>query len=153
MKELVERLYSLFQPVVESCGLILVDVEWAPDQGGVRLGVYITRSIGGVSLDDCETVARALDELLEETPELSNSYTLEVASPGLDRVLKRPEEYNIFRGRSVSIKVREPYEGKYELEGELRGLVGDQLELDIPSGTISVPISNIKKTKLIFKMK
>lgn len=153
MKELVEQLYGLFQSVVETFGLVLVDVEWSPDRGGVRLGVYITRTVGGVSLDDCEAVARALDELLEEIPELSDSYTLEVASPGLDRVLKRTEEYDIFRGRSVSVRIREPYEGKYELEGELKGLVGDQLELDIPSGTISVPISNIKKTKLIFKMK
>ncbi|MDP3487338.1 MAG: ribosome maturation factor RimP [Bacillota bacterium] len=153
MKEVMDRLYSLFQPVVETHGLTLVDVEWAPERGGVRLGIYITRAVGGISLDDCETVARALDELLEATPELNNAYTLEVSSPGLDRVLKRIEEYDIFRGRSVSIKIREPYEGKYELEGELKGLVGDHLELEIPSGTVSVPISNIKKTKLIFKMK
>lgn len=153
MKELIDRLYSLFRPVVETYGLTLVDVEWAPERGGVRLGVYITRPVGGVTLDDCETVARALDELLEATPELTNSYTLEVASPGLDRVLKRPEEYDIFRGRSVSIRVREPIEGKYEVEGELKGLVEDKLELEIPSGIVSVPISNIKKTKLIFKMK
>ncbi|MBS3950174.1 MAG: ribosome maturation factor RimP [Peptococcaceae bacterium] len=153
MKELMDRLYSLFRPVVETYGLTLVDVEWASERGGVRLGVYITRTVGGVSLDDCETVARALDELLEATPELSNSYTLEVASPGLDRVLKRTEEYDIFRGHSVSIRVRAPYEGKYELEGELKGLVGDQLELETPSGTVSIPFSSIKKTKLLFKMK
>ena len=153
MKEVMDRLYSLFRPVVETHGLTLVDVEWAPERGGVRLGVYITRAVGGVSLDDCETIARELDELLEATPELNNAYTLEVASPGLDRVLKRTEEYDIFRGRSVSVRVRDPHEGKYELEGELKGLVGDQLELETSGGTVSVQISNIKKTKLIFKMK
>lgn len=153
MEELIERLYSLFKPVVAAHGLELIDVEYVPIKGGRRLSVYIVQPNGSVSLDDCETVARALDDLLEATPELSHSYTLEVSSPGLDRVLKRHEEYDIFRGRTVSVRIREPFEGKYELEGELKGIASEQVELETPAGVVSLPLANIKKTKLIFKMK
>jgi len=153
MEQLTERLYDLFRPVVQEQGLDLVDVEYVPVQGGRRLSVYITQTEGNVSLDDCANVARALDELLEATPELRDTYTLEVASPGLDRVFKRDAEYDMFRGRQVKVRIREPIDGKYELEGELKGRAGEQIELETPDGSVSVALANIKKTKLIFKMK
>lgn len=153
MEQLTDRLFTVFSPLVEEHGLELVDVAWVAMPGGRRLGVVITRREGGVSLDDCEVVAQELEGVLESIPELVGAYTLEVSSPGLDRVLKRKAEYDIFRGRTASLRLRSPIDGKYELRGVLQGLSGDHVEVLGSSGVYTVGLDNVKKAKLIFEMK
>ena len=153
MQPMIERLYEAFQPVVEGLGLSLVDVEWAPARGGRRLGVYIARKKGGVSFDDCALVSRALETTLEEEPELDSSYTLEVSSPGLERVLKRPAEYDIFVGRAVALILHGPGPGLTTLEGLIEGFDGTEVSLRIADETMSIPLKCIKKAKLVFKFK
>lgn len=144
----------MFRPVVQHLGLELVDVEWVPVKGGRRLGVYISRPSGRVGLDDCEQVATALDAMLEETADFSDAYTLEVSSPGLDRVLRRPEEYDVFAGRTVAVYFKEAVDGRMDYEGELLGRSGNDVVLKLPSGgSLQVPLSNINKAKLVFKLK
>ena len=156
MISLTERLYEAFGRVVQDLdeGLFLVDVEWISGRGGRRLGVYIARKSGSVSLDDCTRVTHVLDELLESDPELSSSYVLEVSSPGLDRVIKRPEEYDIFVGRHIALYLSEPVDEKQEWHGQLQGRLDSQVSVKKDDGeTVLIPLAVINKAKLVFKFK
>jgi len=147
-------LYELFLPVVDSLGLSLVDVEWLPARGGARLAVLIARRHGSVSTADCEEVARALLLALEASPLLAPNCALEVSSPGLDRVLKRPHEFEVFAGRLIDISLSVPFCGKAEFQGTLQGREGDNVLLELPSGeSLALPEQHIRKAKLVFKMK
>jgi ribosome maturation factor RimP len=153
MQPSTERLYSIFKPVIEALGLSLVDVEWIPARGGRRLGVYIARREGSVSLDDCAAVTRALDVALEQDSELTESYVLEVSSPGLDRVIKRVDEYHIFAGRQVALLFSESFEGRMETEGRLETLHDGRVVLSVAGDEVHIPLHVIKKAKLVFKLK
>lgn len=154
MQQTVLRLYELFMPVVSALGLSLVDVEWLPARGSARLSVLIARRQGSVSITDCEDVTHALSQVLEDSPEHAQSYTLEVSSPGLDRVLKRPHEFEVFAGRTIDISLSAPLLGKTEFQGILQGREGDNVLLELSNGEVlTLPAPHIKKAKLVFKMK
>jgi len=154
LQQTVLRLYEMFMPVVNALGLSVVDVEWLPARGSARLSVLIARRHGSVSITDCEDVTQALAEVLEAAPEHAQSYTLEVSSPGLDRVLKRPHEFEVFAGRTIDISLSTPLLGKTEFQGILQGREGDKVLLELASGEmLSLPMPDIKKAKLVFKMK
>lgn len=154
MQQTALRLYELFMPVVSDLGLCLVDVEWLPARGGARLSVLIARRQGSVSITDCEDVTHALSQILEDCPEQTQSYTLEVSSPGLDRVLKRPYEFEVFAGRIIDISLSAPVLGKTEVQGILQGREGDHVLLELSNGEVlTLPAPQIKKAKLVFKMK
>jgi ribosome maturation factor RimP len=153
MRLLVERLYDLCGPVVEGLGLALVDVEWVPAPRKT-LAIYIARTDAGrVGFSDCERVTEALAPALDAVGELTG-YTLEVASPGLDRVLKRRQEYDIFKGRRAKVVLREAIADSHEHRGVINGTVGNEVLLVSDSGPLlSIPIENIKKCKLEFRVK
>ncbi|MBT9153739.1 MAG: Ribosome maturation factor RimP [Firmicutes bacterium] len=154
MQQLVERLYDLCKPVVEELGLELVDVEWIPAKSGRTLRVYVSRTgEGRVGFDDCQRVTEALEPYLDLISELTG-YTLEVASPGLDRVLKRQPEYGIFKGRRAKVVLHEAIGQSHEQLGVLSGTLGPEVLLEVDGGDVlSIPIENIKKCKLEFRVK
>jgi ribosome maturation factor RimP len=153
MELLAERLYDLCGPVVEGLGLALVDVEWVPARRRT-LAVYVARTDEGrVGFSDCERVAEALEPVLDSVSELTG-YTLEVSSPGLDRVLRRKQEYDIFKGRRAKVVLREAMRERHEHTGVLSGTAGPEVLLASDSGDmLSIPIENIKKCKLEFRVK
>jgi len=153
MQLVTERLYELCQPVVDGLGLALVDVEWVPAQRRT-LAVYVARTdLGRVGFSDCERVAQALEPVLDSCSELTG-YTLEVASPGLDRVLRRRQEYDIFKGRRAKVVLREAMAQSHEHTGVISGTAGREVLLVNDSGDLlSIPIDNIKKCKLEFRVK
>ena len=152
--QLVERLYELCKPWVEEQGLELVDVEWVPARSGKTLRVYVSRTgEGRVGFGDCELVTRALEPELDTIGELTG-YTLEVSSPGLDRVLKRTHEYDVFKGRRAKVVLRVAYAESLEHTGVLGGTQGQEVLLATDRGDLlSIPIENIKKCKLEFRAK
>ncbi len=154
MQPSLDHIFALFVPVVEALGLSLVDVEWQSARGGARLAVYIARPGGSVSIADCEAVTLALGHEMEDTQVFPQSYTLEVSSPGLDRVLKRPHEFDIFQGRGATLWLFEPFCGKMECAGILQGRQGEHVLVHLTSGEIvTLPAALIRKTKLVFDMK
>lgn len=154
MPELTERLFNLCQPAVLALGYELVDVEWVPAQGGRRLRVYVARAgEGKIGFDDCDHVAVALETVLDAVSELTE-YTLEVSSPGLDRVIKRSTEYDIFKRRRVAVFLAEPIAARREHEGTLLGRVEHHVLLASDTGeTLLIPMEHIRKCRLVFKVK
>ncbi len=120
MAKITELVTKLALPVVEEAGCELWDVEYVREAGSWYLRVYIDKP-DGVDILDCETVSRALSDLLDEADPIEGSYTLEVSSAGAERPLKRPGDYERFMGSPVAVKLYQAKEGRKEFAGVLAG--------------------------------
>ena len=108
------------EPIVNSLGLELWDVEFVKEAGEQYLRVYIDKE-GGVSIDDCVTVHHALDPVLDEKDPIPVAYTFEVCSAGLERQLKTPAHFERFMGSPVSVRLYKAKDGVREFNGSLSG--------------------------------
>lgn len=153
MDDTRQILLKEFERVVEPLGIQIVELSVYAGKSGLNIQVIIYRE-GGVTLDDCERVTRIFNDMLTILEPIDeNNYTLQVSSPGIDRVLKDEKEYNIFTTRHVKIVVDESFqygEGGV-IRGVLKGLHGDSVVLVPHNGLereLTIPISSIKKTQL-----
>ena len=120
---------KIVKPIAEQLGLILWDVRFVKEGASWYLRVFIDKE-GGVTLDDCEAMSRAINDPLDEADPISQAYFLEVSSPGIERELTRPAHFEAMRGRDVSVKLFRPTEsGEKEIIAELAGLDGDRILL------------------------
>ena len=129
MSKIAEAVFSLIEKPVEELGYDLVDVEYKKENVGMVLTVYIDRK-GGVGIDDCETVSRLIDPLLDEADPIPGSYCLSVSSPGLDRPLKSERDFQRKMGEKVSVKLYAPIEKKRELLGILKAYDADSITIE-----------------------
>ena len=113
MSKITDKVTLLAQPVVEREGCSLWDVEYVREAGSWYLRLYIDKD-GGVSIDDCERISRALDPI-------PDSYVFEVGSAGLERELKRPGDFERFMGSEVEVRLYQPFEGSKVFVGQLSG--------------------------------
>jgi ribosome maturation factor RimP len=113
--EIVEQLAL---PIAEASGVELVDVEYKKEGSHWYLRVYIDKP-GGVDIDDCSRFSEALSERLDETDPIPGTYFLEVSSPGAERPLKKPADFERAVGRFVRVSLYEPVDGQKVHEGLL----------------------------------
>lgn len=124
---------ELARPLVEAQGLELVGVELVREGASRYLRVYIDKE-GGVGFDDCETVSRSVDAKLDEVwPDPPYEY-FEVSSPGLERPLKRDEDFARYAGRVVAVTTYAPVDGQKLFVGTLVGLVDDHIVIRLTKG-------------------
>ena len=124
-KNIATEIEKLVLPITDANGLELVDVEYVKEGGEFFLRVYIDKE-GGVSLNECELVTRALNPILDEKDPIKDNYYLEVSSPGLDRPLKKDKDFVRYQGRDVEIKLYKPINGSKLHEGQLVWLTEDK---------------------------
>ena len=129
-KKIVQQVWELAQPVVEGFGLRLWDVEYVREGADWFLRLYIDKD-GPVDISDCEKVSRAMDPLLDEADPIPDSYSFEVCSAGVERVLKRPSDFQEFLGSKVLLKIYRPREGRKEFVGVLTGWEDGNTTLDV----------------------
>ena len=118
--KITEQVAQFAQPVVEANGCRLWDVEYVREGTERYLRLYIDKD-GGIDIDDCERVHRAVDPILDEKDPISESYHFEVCSAGLERALKRPSDFERFMDSAVMVKLYRPRNGLKEIPGILRG--------------------------------
>ena len=115
----VQIVTALAEPVARQLGLSLWDVRFVKEGAGWFLRILIDKP-GGVGIDDCEKMSRALNPLLDQADPIEQSYCLEVCSPGIGRELTRPEHFQRFAGAQVRVKLIRPrQDGRRELTGTL----------------------------------
>ena len=119
MSKITDAVLALAQPVAESQGIEIWDVEFVKEAGTRFLRIYIDKA-DGVSIQDCEAFSRALDPILDEADPIPESYTFEVSSAGAERVLKRPSDFERFLGSDVCVKLYQPIEGSKQFVGKLQ---------------------------------
>ena len=153
MDESRHILLEEFERVVHPLGIQIVQLSVHTGKSGLDIGVVIHKE-GGVSLDDCERVTRIFNDILTILEPIDeNNYTLQVSSPGIDRVFKDKKEFNIFASAHVKIVVDESFQYAKGgvIRGVLKGLKGDSVllvPLNETNRELSIPISSIKKTQL-----
>lgn len=144
---------------VEEMGLELVELERAGDRRRPILRVYVDRPDSvpgqpGVSLDECTALSRALEPHLDARDDLAPNYVLEVSSPGVERPLVRPRDWERFAGQEVALRGKGTLAGRAKrLEGVLLGpLGGDRVGLRLAGGEeVEVPLSEISRANLVFR--
>jgi len=119
---------SLLRPTVEALGFELCDVEFVKEYGNWVLTLFINKD-GGVDLNDCEKVSRAVEPVLDEKDPIEQQYYLSVSSLGLDRPLKKDTDYARNMGKELVVKLYVPFEGKKEWIGELRAYDANSFEI------------------------
>lgn len=117
-KTVVEIVFEFIKPYAESLGIELVEVEYAKKQNGMNLTLFIDKD-GGVTLDDCERLHRLVDEPLDDLDPISESYTLNVSSLGLDRPLKTDRDFQKNIDKEIIVKLYSSVNGRKRFEGFL----------------------------------
>lgn len=141
------RVWEIATPVVEAEGMEIVDIELRHEGGrrGRTLRLYLDRQ-GGPSLDDLTQVSRQLSDLLDDHDVVPGEYTLEVSSPGINRLLRKPEHFTRFIGKRIRVRTREMIAGRRSFLGILRGVVEDKIALTQDGTEYQIPFSIIEKS-------
>ena len=143
-REIVKK---ICEQVTGSLSLELVDVEYVKEGGSWYLRVYIDKP-DGINHEDCQAVSYKLGELLDTEDHIPHSYILEVSSPGIERPLKKPEDYVRFRGRKVRAVTFQPVDGQKEFIGELAGLEDDKVIIIVSGKQVVLPQEYVAKVRL-----
>jgi len=150
MSKINKIVTEIAAPLAEELGLELVDVEFVKESGQLILRVYIDRE-GGVMLEHCEVISRALDEALDSLDPIEENYLLEVSSPGVERPLKKAADYERFTGRDVKVRLFSSFDGQKSFTGTLRGLAGQEILLETEKQIlVRIPLSQVAKANLTF---
>lgn len=147
--DLEARLTALIAPSLESMGYELVRVQF---QGKTRptLQIMAERSDGaGMTVDDCATISRSLSALLDVEDPIQGGYVLEVSSPGIDRPLTRPKDFQTWAGFEAKLEAIVGVDGRKRFRGRLLGLDGDDVRIELETGEARVPMSDLKSAKLV----
>ncbi len=142
------RLTKLLQPLVEELGYEFVGLEQNshPKNGLVR--IYIDRE-SGIDLDDCGAVSREVAALLDVENPIAGHYNLEISSPGLDRPLFTPEQFERFAGEEVKVTLFAPEDGRRKFSGHILAVRDEVVQLDIGDAEIALNFANIAKARLV----
>ena len=145
--KVTELVASFAQPVVEEKGCRLWDVEYVREGSDYFLRIYIDKD-GGVDINDCEAISRALDPILDERDPVPGSYHFEVCSAGLERALKRPEDFQRFMGSPITVKLYRPYNGLKEIPCTLTGYEDGKVTVLSGKETITFEKSQVALVRL-----
>ena len=147
----IDRIRDAAERAARSAGVEVVDVEWKVGRERF-LRVSIDKP-EGVSHRDCQAVSEQLSALLDvEDLVPGPPYVLEVSSPGLDRKLTRPAEFERFAGRKARISMAEPVEAQAYFEGRLAGYAEGRVKIDVQGRIIELPLAGIRKAQLVVEI-
>ena len=151
-EDVASQIGEIARRVAESEGLELVEVE-VKGGGAQRLVRISIDKPAGVTHADCETVSQQVGTILDvEDAVPGGRYTLEVSSPGVERKLLKPADYERFQGKKAKITLRDPLSGRRTWEGTLAGLAEGRVTLETaPGSSIQLPLDRIQKANLKFE--
>jgi ribosome maturation factor RimP len=142
-----ERLIALIEPLVGQLGYELVELEHTSGRGNAVVRLFIDRP-EGVGLDDCERVSREVSAVLDVEDPIPTAYTLEVSSPGFDRVLRTRAHFERFVGARVHVELSAPREGRRRYTGTLLAVDETGIALEVDRQRIPVAFAEIGKARL-----
>ena len=147
-----DALIRLLEPPIEALGFELVDIEIAREGRGGVLRIFIDRraadSAAGVTVDDCAGVSHAVSEVLEINDPIKGHYTLEVSSPGFDRILRTHAHFERFVGERVFAELKLPIEGRRRFIGLLKSVSSDTIVVEVDGKACALPLDRIQKARL-----
>ena len=153
MTDKADEITALLSPTVASMGLELLGIEYLPAPGGATVRLYIdvpaseaaTRAVG---IEDCESVSREVSAQLDVEDPITDNYTLEVSSPGMDRPLFGAAQFARFVGETAKVTLKLPQAGRRRLQGSILRVEGEQVVFELDGAAFPVAASNIEKARL-----
>lgn len=149
-QEIEKRTEELVQDIIDSGGYELWDVEYVKEGSDYYLRVYADKE-GGIMIDDCVTISRALEAKLDAEDFIEEAYILEVSSPGLTRKLKKDKDYDRSIGKLVFVKLYKAEQGAKEFVGRLKEVDDKLLKLDIDGDEVVLDRNNISSARLEYE--
>jgi ribosome maturation factor RimP len=150
---LIKRITELTEEAAAGSNVEIVEVDLRGSGKARLLRVYIDKP-GGVKHGDCEYISERLSALLDESDAVpgEEGYTLEVSSPGVERDLHKPRDFERALGRKIRVSLREPAETRRPVEGKLAAFTGDTLEVETAPGKLTqIPLKTVQKARLKFE--
>jgi len=147
---LIESIIELTEPVIISEGMELIDIEHRQEQRGWVLRFYIDKE-GGVTLHNCSQISEQLGSLLEVKDIIPHRYVLEVSSPGLNRPLKKEEDFIAYTGETIKITTLQPVEQRRNFSGILQGYKDGKVILSAENQEILIPFALIAKANIQYR--
>jgi len=145
---LIDKLVTLIEPIVSGLNYELYHLEFVKEGNENYLRIYIDKETGGISLEDCEKVSRAVSEMLDIKDPIVEAYYLEVSSPGIDRVLHTEEHLQRYIGSKILVKLSGLLNGKKKYEGELIDFNSEELKINSEGNEVSIPRSKVSSVNL-----
>ena len=159
MRKDLQDLWTLAEPYVRDAGFDLIEVQYAREQRGAVLRLFIDRPAGSeqdqtldqtlVGVDDCERVSRDVSAALDVADNIAHTYLLEVSSPGLDRPLRRERDFARFVGESAHVRLEAGVDGRRNFSGTIRGAKDGHVEIACDGRSYELPIDDIVRANLI----
>lgn len=147
------RIAAIIEPALEGRGFRLVRVALSGREGKT-LQVMAERPDGSMTIEDCEAISREISALLDVNDPIAGAYRLEVSSPGIDRPLVRPSDFQDWAGHEAKIELTEPIDGRKRFRGTLEGFEDGEIRIEIDLGeagrqVIGLPIGLVGEAKLV----
>jgi ribosome maturation factor RimP len=142
------RIAGIITPVIEDLGFELVRVRLMSGRNAV-LQVMADRPDGGIEVDECGQISTAIGAVLDVEDPIVEEYALEVSSPGIDRPLTRLKDFVNFEGYEAKIETEELIDGRRRFKGELAGVDGDEVLINIEEGTVGLKFEWLTDAKLV----
>ncbi|NJN50579.1 MAG: ribosome maturation factor RimP [Gammaproteobacteria bacterium] len=141
-------LEALLTPSVAALGLRIWGVEFQGQGKHAMLRVYID-SDAGVTIDDCERASKQIGSVLDAESPTNANFTLEVSSPGLDRLLFKPEQYAESIGETLDVRLSFPFEGRRRFVGRLNGMERDEIAVQVDEDEVVIPLENVQRARIV----
>lgn len=147
-KQIIAQVWAIAEPLCRDEGMELVFIEFRRETQGRVLRIYIDKH-GGVTVDDCANISRQMGDILDATVEDIGPYSMEVSSPGINRPLGRPIDYDRFKGNKVHIKTLQHINGRKNFKGILRGIDNNVVALLCDDKEIHLSLEEISIARLL----
>ena len=146
-----QSVIELIEPGLLAKGLELVDVEFKKEGKNWVLRVFIDKE-GGVTLEDCQKISRLAGDLIEVEEVIEPAYTMEVSSPGLNRVLKKEKDFIRFSGKKIGVQCHAPLNGRKKFTGILKDFKNQSIHLEVDGQLQTIPINRVAKANLVIEI-
>ncbi len=142
------ELEVLLAPSVTALGLRIWGIEFQGQGRHAMLRIYID-SDAGVTVEDCERASKQIGSVLDVESPTNADYTLEVSSPGLDRLLFKPEQYAESVGEILDVRLSFPFEGRRRFVGRLNGMERDEIAVQVDEDEVVIPLENVQRARIV----
>lgn len=143
-----QEIQQLLAPTVEALGFELWGIEYLSQGRHSVLRLYI-ESEQGIGVDDCASVSHQVSGVLDVEDPITGEYTLEVSSPGVDRLLFRLDQYPAYVGEWIELRLRSPFEGRRKFKGVLKGIEGEDVIVQVDDHEYLLPHGAIEKARIL----
>ena len=147
--DIVRRVWHVFEPCLDEQHYEIVEVEFVSQGRTKVLRIYIDKPDGGITHEDCVAVSQLLSPMLDEDDFIAEDYTLEVSSPGINRPVRKPQDFERFAGEQMKLVAQAASEGRRRYTGILKGFEDGLILIECAGKTLQIHIENLKKANLI----